>query len=131
MILGGVLSGRLSSTRHLHMVTNTATLQCFLIALLALQFTSVFNITLLTCLVMLLDPFIASNQRTVWQQSVPVSLHGRVFAFIKMIESIVLFVIALVLGPLTDDWLAPWAAEHLSAYTCVSINVSSYLTSSL
>jgi hypothetical protein len=98
------------------MVTRTTALQCLLTALLALQFNSVANIALLTCLIMLLDPFIASNQRTVWQQSVPVSLHGRVFSYIKMMESIVLFIVALGLGPLTDDWLTPWAAKYLSEY---------------
>jgi MFS family permease len=120
MILGGVLSGRLSSTHHLRMVTRTTALQCLLTALLALQFNSVANIALLTCLIMLLDPFIASNQRTVWQQSVPVSLHGRVFSYIKMMESIVLFIVALGLGPLTDDWLTPWAAKYLSEYKNVT-----------
>lgn len=116
MILGGVLSGRLSSTQHLRMVTRTTAVQCLLTAVLAVQFSSRTNIAVLSCLIMLLDPFIASNQRTVWQQSVPTSLHGRVFSFIKMTESIVLFVVALGLGPLTDDWLTPWAATHLSEY---------------
>jgi hypothetical protein len=37
-----------------------------------------------------------------------------------MMESIVLFIVALGLGPLTDDWLTPWAAKYLSEYKNVT-----------